>query len=744
MFTKPLNYIITNKSLIEAYEKISKNSIGLDGVDFGEFEKDFNVNITSLQKMVIDGHYSPEPKKNIEIGKQGSNKKRPIGLSAIKDKILQRVLYDNLNSYFDKRFLPTSYAYRPNKSTLKAINKTTQYLNEKNFIVIKTDIENFFETINHDILLDILSKNIKDRAVIRLISLFIQVGGFKEQNYDDHLFGIHQGDILSPLLSNIYLDMMDKYLESNNILFVRYADDFCMFFKGKSSAYKSLKKLKSFLKKSLELKLNYEKTKVVHISDGFIFLGIQFHGRNRMVSDERLENSLNKVEALSKTKVGFKKFLDDINAYLKGLKNYYLKVLSKNSPQYLQLQNALINTLAHKVYLSKKNKKVTTKREFTILLYQVKLYIIFDDVMVKENISHIIALGYEKYLSDKSYKDTSSKIQKKKNQYAKKFADDATLHIATPGLMLGTSKNKFVLKKYGRVQSSFPSNKIKRIIFEGEGFSLSTNVIKKCASHAITIDFINRDAQSYASLITYKSSMTQIVNKQAKLLNSPIHLELAKSFVRGKAKNQLNYIKYLNKYHKLHDKQIDRIEKNIQKIKSADSVEELMGCEGSISATYWDAIKLILDVPFKKRITLGAKDIVNSSLNYGYAFLYGKVQHSLVYAGLNLNISFLHSLNEKKPTLTYDMIEEFRTFIVDRTIISILNKDEPIRLGNDGLLTKPSRQLIAKNIKEKLGSYTMWRKKSVKIENIIQTQCYKLAKVVKGENKKYQPFIGKF
>jgi len=99
-----------------------------------------------------------------------------------------------------------------------------------------------------------------------------------------------------------------------------------------------------------------------------------------------------------------------------------------------------------------------------------------------------------------------------------------------------------------------------------------------------------------------------------------------------------------------------------------------------------------------KRITFGARDIVNSSLNYAYAFLYGKVQHSLVYAGLNLNISFLHSLDDKKPTLTYDMIEEFRTFVVDRTIISMLNKDEPIKLGNDGMLTKSSRQLIAKNI----------------------------------------------
>ena len=238
--------------------------------------------------------------------------------------------------------------------------------------------------------------------------------------------------------------------------------------------------------------------------------------------------------------------------------------------------------------------------------------------------------------------------------------------------------------------------------------------------------------------------MTQVVNKQAKLLDTPMHLELAKAFIRGKAKNQLNYIKYLNKYHKLLDKQADSVAINIAKMQTVSSVNELMGYEGSISASYWEAIKLILEVPFSKRITFGAKDIVNSSLNYGYAFLYGKVQHSLVHAGLSLNISFLHSLDEKKPTLTFDMIEEFRTFVVDRTIISMLNKDEPIKLGNDGLLTKSSRQLIAKNIKEKLGSYTMWKKESRKVENIIQTQCFNLAKVVNGEEAKYKAFIGKF
>ena len=743
MFTKPLSYIITKENLHNAYLEINKNSSGLDEVNSKEFEQKLSKNLTKLVQDILSATYTPEPLKKIEINKPNSQEKRPIGVSAIKDKIVQKVLYENLNPYFDKSFSDASYAYRDGKSPLKALNRTTDYLNKKNFIVVKTDIENFFETIDHNLLLEMLNKKIKDKSITRLISLFLEIGSFKKQEYDEHLQGVYQGDILSALLSNIYLDAMDKYLEKNKVKFVRYADDFAMLFTSKEKAHKTLKQLKNFLKK-LHLKLNKEKTQVVHIQDGFSFLGVSFQGRNRAIEPQRVQKSIQKVQTLAETKLGFLSYIDAVNNYLYGLKNYYLKILVPNSPQFLELQNALIESIAHKIYLAKKSKKITTKKEFKILLQKINLFVFFDTATIKDTINFIIAKGYEQYFASKSYKDTASKITKQKNKYAKKFANDTTLHIYTPGLSLGVSKNQFVLKHYGKVHKKFPLNKVKRIVFEGKGYFLSTDVIKKCADNAITIDFINKDALSYASLITYKATLTQMITQQAKILNTPLHLELAKSFIKGKAKNQLNYLKYLNKYHQLLNKQIDSIQSNILKLKKVKSTDELMGYEGSISASYWSAIALILDVPFERRITFGAKDIVNSSLNYGYAFLYGKVQHSLVYAGLSLNISYLHTLDEKKPTLTFDMIEEFRTFVVDRTIISMLNKDEPLKLGSDGLLTKSSRQLIAKNIKEKLGSYTMWKKESRKIENIIQTQCYNLAKVITKQEKKYKPFIGKY
>lgn len=743
MYTASLEHIFTAPAFKIAFGDISSKSNGLDEVSYIEFKKEFTANIAELAESIIKGSFTPEPLKKIEISKPNSDEKRPIALSAIKDKLVQRVLYVSMNDYFDKEFSDKSYAYRPDKSTLKAINRVTQFLNEKYHIIVKTDIDNFFESIDHNILLEILNFHISDKRIVRLISLFVQTGGFKNFSYADHDQGVHQGDILSPLLSNIYLDTMDKYLQKHEVPFVRYADDFVMLFKKDEEAKHRLEKLKIYLA-SLNLTLEDSKTYTVHISDGFTFLGVRFEGRNRYVENERLQKSISKIHKFSKDKSGFSKYIKELNAYLFALKNYYLKIVTPNSTQHQLLQNALLESVAHKVYLSKESKAITTKKEFKILLEQINFNLLFDDEFIDDKKELIIAKGYEKYLANKSYKDTSTKIDKKKNLYAKKFANDSTLHINTNGLMLGISKNKFVIKEYGKVKNTYPFERVTRIIFEGKGFSISSNVLKKCADNAITVDFIDSYAMPYASLITYKSATSQSVHKQAMVLNTSKQLDLACGFIRGKAKNQINYLKYLNKYHNLLDKHIDSMERSFIKIKVASSVAELMGIEGSISASYWESIKLVLEVPFEARITHGAKDIVNSSLNYAYAILYGKVQHSLVHAGLSLNISFLHALDDKKPTLTFDMIEEFRTFVVDRTIVSMLNKDEPIKLSNDGLLTKSSRQLIAKNIKEKLGSYTMWKKESRKMENIIQTQCHTLAKVVNGEEAKYKAFIGKF
>ncbi len=696
-----------------------------------------------MHTRLLSSKYAPEPLKEIKIPKSNSQEFRPIAIASIKDKIVQRVLYKELNEYYNPLFSNGSYAYRPGKSVIKAVNRVSDYLNRGYLIAFKSDIDDFFENIDHTKLLEFLKENIEDTQILSLISLFLKIGTFSKIDYSSHLLGVHQGDILSPLLSNIYLDRMDKFLDSKEIPFIRYGDDFVVLNRSKEQAKDIKEQLTEFLKE-LKLSLNSDKTYIAHIKDGFTFLGVEFIGRNRFVQNERFQKSISTLHKLAKENNSFNDYIKELNSYLYAIKNYYLKIINNNQTQLNLLQEHLIESVAQRVAKSKLAKEYKSKKAFKELLKKVELNIVITKDL-KEKIDFILALAKQKYLHYKSETPNSNtKIKKKVNSYTKKFAKDSTLHIAEPGLFLGVSKNKFVVKKYGKVYKSFPVDSIKRIILEGKGYSLSSNIIAKASKEGIAIDFIDRRYNPYASLITYSSSMAQNIEKQAKLLNTPKQLELASRFIRGKAKNQLNYLKYQNKYHKILDEHIGKIEAIIPKIKKAKSSNELMGLEGSISAIYWDGIRLFLDAPFEARVTQGAKDLVNSSLNYGYAILYGAVQKALVEAGLSLHISFLHALDGNKPTLTFDLIEEFRTFVVDRTIFAIINRNEPLKLNKEGLLNKKSRELISQNIKEALGSYITWRKEHRQMQNIISIQAYNLAEVINDPDKKYKPFIGKY
>ena len=160
-------------------------------------------------------------------------------------------------------------------------------------------------------------------------------------------------------------------------------------------------------------------------------------------------------------------------------------------------------------------------------------------------------------------------------------------------------------------------------------------------------------------------------------------------------------------------------------IKPAAFHNELMGYEGQIAHLYWQGLSKVLDtkVDFEGRVTKGANDLVNASLNYGYAILQGRVHHHAVKAGLSINISFLHALDQSKPTLVFDLIEEFRAFVVDRTIVSMINNQEPLKLDKENRLDRKSRQLIAKNVLEKIGSFTTHKNASKKVDTIISEQA---------------------
>ncbi len=748
MFQKSLAEVFTLKSLKNAFGSISSKAAGLDGVSLSFYKDDLDANLQTLLNDLLKGRYRPEPFKQIALPKDDGSL-RPIGIGALSDKIIQKTLAEALRIYFEPLFSDRSYGFRTRKSTLDAVNRVNDALLKGNVYVLRTDIDNFFERVEHRRLLGMLSGQISDTALLNLLSLMLTNGSFERYRYIENREEIHQGDPLSPLLSNIYLNEMDWYLEEQGVTFVRYVDDLVIMAHSFKEMQQHEQLLYGFLG-SLDLSVNVDKTKQCHaIKEGFDYLGLFFKGFERSISKSKFDDTVFKLHETIKRAKSFEEMINILNQYLQGLNNYYLKIISETHPQMKLLQDAILMALSARVSREKKRGIVTTKGAFNRHLEMVVFPFGFSKIEKKDFITRIIARGFESVLADKSYKKAKNTASKTKQKYAKKFATASTIYINEPGTALGISKNTIVLKQKGRLVYKIPKTQCERIIIANKGISLSSNVVEQCAKLHIAIDFIatsNTISTPYASLFSANHAYANMTLLQEAILNTPHALKLAKAFIKGKSKNQLNYLKLLERHHKGLELEIEKMEHKIKQVQTnAQNVNELMGFEGQIAMLYWQALAKIVDskVDFTHRHTHGADDLVNSVLNYGYAILYGRVHYHAVKAGLSINISYLHALDGNKPTLIYDMIEEFRAFVVDRTIFSMINNREPLKLDDKNKLDLKSRQLIAKNVLEKLGSYTRHKKASKKIDTIISEQAYLLVRDIQGLST-YKPFIGKY
>ncbi|MBN2896959.1 MAG: CRISPR-associated endonuclease Cas1 [Campylobacterales bacterium] len=744
MFTQPFEHLFTPDALGIALHSIRSRAAGIDKQSLAAIKSDPD-EIARLHEELMQGIYAPQPIEKIEIEKN-ETEKRPIALSSVRDKVVQKCLAHALGDYFERLFSDKSYGYRPSKGTLRAINRTTDFIRKGAAWAYKSDIDNFFETIDHERLLALLEGHIRDKRILAIIALLLKNGGFARFEYAEHDTGVHQGDALSPLLSNIYLHQMDAHLEAKGVDFVRYADDFVLLGKTEQALDAAQAELRLFLE-SIGLKLGEEKSYMASIAKGgFEFLGCRFIGHNVSIDNEKLQKKISKFYQLAKKQLPFKAYVDHTNTFVEALSRYYLKLITQGSEQFGRLEEALLDATANRVFYALEAGEFTTKKAFKELLEPLMLLSPASGTRHEDFIERIINRAFERHLAAKDYTKPKAAIEAKKRDYAKKFALQSVLHVSEFGASLGIAKNKITLKIKGKVRAALPKAHVERIIINAKGISISSNLVYFCATHDIAIDFLDHDHNPYAALYTHRQAYAKMALLQLEAHQSPKRLELSMQFVRGKAKNQINYLKYLDRYHRDVENQIAQMELLLKtRLPHATDVAQLMGYEGQISALYWEAIAVIVKekIAYPGRITQGATDPINAALNYGYAILYGKVQFHAAKAGLALHVSFLHALDEGKPTLVFDMIEEFRAFVVDRVIISMVNQQEPLELDSESRLTKSSRQLIAKKVTAQLGNYTRYKKESRQVETLIADQAYLLSRAIKGEDE-YHPFVGKY
>ncbi len=325
-----LEAVVERKNMWLALKQVERNSgaAGVDNMTVAQLRTYLREHWLRIKEELLAGSYQPQPVLKVEIPKPGGKGMRMLGIPTVLDRLLQQALHQVLSPLFEPHFSESSYGFRRQRSAQQAVLKARQYVHEGRRWVVDIDLEKFFDRVNHDILMSRLARRIKDKRVLRLIRRYLQAGMMSNGLTTVRREGTPQGGPLSPLLSNILLDELDKELERRGHKFCRYADDCNVYVRSRSAGERVLKSLTSFLERRLQLKVNVEKSAVARPWERK-FLGYSFtrHREARLkvatTSVQRLKEKLREIFRRGRGRNLSKLIEEELTPLLRGWMNYF-------------------------------------------------------------------------------------------------------------------------------------------------------------------------------------------------------------------------------------------------------------------------------------------------------------------------------------------------------------------------------------------------------------------------------------
>jgi RNA-directed DNA polymerase len=324
-----IDKIVSRPNLNNAYKKVkaNKGSAGVDGMEVDELYSYIVLNGETLVSQIKDGSYEPQPVKRVEIDKDDGSK-RKLGVPTLIDRLIQQAILQVIEPVIDPTFSNSSFGFRRNRSAHGAMRQAKEYYEDGYRTVVDIDMKQYFDTVNHDKLMFHVEEHIKDPMVLRLIRKFLRSGVSIDGKVYPTEIGCPQGGNLSPILSNIYLDQLDKELEKRGHRFIRYADDCNIYVKSMKAGSRVMKSITNFLEENLKLVVNRQKSEVGSPTKRK-FLGFCIHStkagvgfRPHYKSKKKFEK---KLKQLTKRNRGgdIRQIIKEINEVTTGWINYY-------------------------------------------------------------------------------------------------------------------------------------------------------------------------------------------------------------------------------------------------------------------------------------------------------------------------------------------------------------------------------------------------------------------------------------
>jgi RNA-directed DNA polymerase len=320
--------IVERENLKKALAQVQRNkgSPGIDGMNFENLAPYLKDHWPTIRAQLLDGSYKPQPVRRVEIPK-ATGGTRPLGIPTVLDRFIQQAVMQVLQAEWDRTFSEHSFGFRPKRSAHQAVARAQEYIASGHTIVVDLDLEKFFDRVNHDILMGLVAKRVTDKRILRLIRSFLTAGVLEGGLISPTEEGTPQGGPLSPLLSNLMLDILDKELEKRGHRFARYADDCNIYVRSQRAGERVMESIEQFLARRLKLRVNKSKSAVAKPS-ARKFLGFSFTGGKeprRRIAPQAIDRLQAKVRGLTRRTCGqsLSQVAKELSCYLLGWRAYF-------------------------------------------------------------------------------------------------------------------------------------------------------------------------------------------------------------------------------------------------------------------------------------------------------------------------------------------------------------------------------------------------------------------------------------
>lgn len=690
--------VLSDINLYNSWIKVSENQgcAGVDGVNINNFSKGLWNNLYTLANEVKSNTYQPKPLLKATIAKR-SGGTRTLAIPCVRDRILQTAVAGVLTPLFEAEFENISFAYRKGRSVKQAITRIELLRNQGYQWVVDADIKTFFDQVDHQLLMQHVKKQTRDKDILRLIRQWLKATVVDGKKNEQLQVGLPQGSPISPMLANLYLDHLDEVLLENKYKVIRYADDFVILCKSEKQAKQALQLTEEVLQQ-LKLSFNQSKTSITHFNRGFRFLGVDFI-RSLVFKSQYPENK--KTPTTSKI----------INT---------LEKPNKQEPELLtEMQQAFLQAgINPGQFVPKQILPTPTPSE--------------TDEPAPLDIHSI---------DESAVSSFDPKLK--------------TLYLLKQGLVIGKESERFVIRYKGDVQQEIPAIHVDQIIVFGN-IQMTTQMMQFSLRKHIPVFLLSGKGYFYGVVDSFNTDSVLLHQQQfLQASESAFCLNLSIAIMQGKLANSRLILRRFSRHHKTAElaqaaKQLTII---IKQLNNADNLDQLRGYEGSAARIYFQAFASIINPcwAFTHRNKNPPIDPVNAMLSYGYTVLFYNVYSFLRSHGLNPHIGSLHPLRQGHPALASDMMEEFRSLIVDSVVFNIVLNNKlspdnftlPKQSGEACLLNKEARKFFITQLEKKFNSRLQHPISGLKLDyrRCIDHQISQLVSVIRETEPSYQAMI---